>query len=93
MLDFNFERAVEGSILTAGKKVESENLNAIIRAINWSNLVAVMDWGGANSRFLGIVSVGAAQSLDQTALRPSVIKRICHIDVKYITHIASHVWG
>ena len=23
-LDFNFERAVEGSILTAGKKVESE---------------------------------------------------------------------
>ena len=33
-LDFNFERAVEGSILTAGKKVESENLNVIIRAIN-----------------------------------------------------------
>ena len=33
-LDFNFERAVEGSILTAGKKFESENLNVIIRAIN-----------------------------------------------------------
>ena len=33
-LDFNFERAVEGSILTAGKKVESENLNVIMRAIN-----------------------------------------------------------
>ena len=33
-LDFNFERAVEGSILTAGKKIESENLNVIIRAIN-----------------------------------------------------------
>ena len=33
--------------------------------------------GGANSRFLGLVSVGAAQSLDQTTLRPSVIKRIC----------------
>ena len=33
-LDFNFEQAVEGSILTAGKNVESENLNAIIRAIN-----------------------------------------------------------
>ena len=31
-LDFNFERAVEGSILTAGKR--SENLNVIIRAIN-----------------------------------------------------------
>ena len=29
-----------------------------------------------NSRFLGLVSVGAARSLDQTALRPSVIKRI-----------------
>ena len=31
-LDFNFERAVEDSILTAGKKCE--NLNVIIRAIN-----------------------------------------------------------
>ena len=48
-----------------------------------------MDWGGANSRFLGLVSVGAAQSLDQTTLRPSVIKKIRHIDVKYITHITS----
>ena len=28
----NFDRAVEGSILTAGKK--SENLNVIMRAIN-----------------------------------------------------------
>ena len=45
-----------------------------------------MDWGGANSRFLGLVSVGAAQSLDQTALRLCVIKRIGHIDVKYILH-------
>ena len=33
-MDFNFERAVEGSILTVGKKVESENLNVIIWAIN-----------------------------------------------------------
>ena len=33
-LVFNFKRAVESSILTAGKKVESENLNVIIRAIN-----------------------------------------------------------
>ena len=32
-LDFNFERAVEGSILTAGKML-SENLNVIIWAIN-----------------------------------------------------------
>ena len=48
--------------------------------------MAVTDWGGANSRFLGIVSVGAAQSLDQMPLRPSVIKRIRRIDVKYITH-------
>ena len=51
--------------------------------------MAVTDWGGANSRFLGLVSVGAAQSFDQTALRPSVIKRIRQIDVKYITHMQS----
>ena len=31
---------------------------------------------GTNSRFLGLVSVWAARSFDQTALRPSVIKRI-----------------
>ena len=48
-----------------------------------------MDWGGANSGLLGLVSVGAARSLDQTALRPSVIKRIRQIDVKYITHMQS----
>ena len=48
-----------------------------------------MDWGGANSRFLGLVSVWATRSFDQTALRPSVIKRIRQIDVKYITHITS----
>ena len=48
-----------------------------------------MDWGGANSRFLGLVSVGAARSFDQMALRPSVIKRIRQIDVKYITHMQS----
>ena len=47
------------------------------------------DWGGANSRFLELVSVGEARSLDQMALRPSVIKRIRQIDVKYITHIQS----
>ena len=51
--------------------------------------MAVTDWGGANSRFLGLVSVWAARSFDQTALRPSVIKRIRQIDVKYITHITS----
>ena len=51
--------------------------------------MAVTDWGGANSRFLGLVSVGEARSLDQTALRPSVIKRIRQIDVKYITHMQS----
>ena len=44
---------------------------------------------GANSRFLGLVSVWAARSFDQMALRPSVIKRIRQIDVKYITHITS----
>ena len=70
----------------------NDNINKIKLStlISWSNLVVVMDWGGANTRFLGLMSVGAAQSLDQTALRPSVIKRIRHIDVKYITHIASH---
>ena len=51
--------------------------------------MAVTDWGGAKPRFLGLVSVGAALSLDQTALRPSVLKRICQIDVKYITHMES----
>ena len=51
--------------------------------------MAVTDWGGANLRFLGLVYVGAAQSLNQTALRPSVIKRIHQIDVKYITHMQS----
>ena len=51
--------------------------------------MAVTDWGGANSKFLGLVSVGAARSLDQTALRPSVIKRIRQIDVKYITQMQS----
>ena len=56
---------------------------------NRSNLVAVMDWGGANSRFLGLMSVWAARSFDQTELRPSVIKRIRQINVKYITHITS----
>ena len=47
-----------------------------------------MDWGGANSRFLGLVSVWAARSFDQTALRPSVIKRIRQIDVKIHKHIS-----
>ena len=51
--------------------------------------MAVTEWGGANSRFLGLVPVVAARSLDQTALRPSVIKRIRQIDVKYITHMQS----
>ena len=52
-----------------------------------------MDWGGANSRFVGFVFVGAAQLLDQRALGPSVIKRIRHIDVEYITHTTSHACG
>ena len=33
-LDFNFERAVAGSILTAGKNLGLKNLNITIRAIN-----------------------------------------------------------
>ena len=37
----------------------SENRIITFRAkTNWSNLVAVTDWGDANSRFLGLVSVG-----------------------------------
>ena len=32
--DFNFERAVGGSILTAGKTLSLKNLNITIRAIN-----------------------------------------------------------
>ena len=71
-LDFNFERAVGCSILTAGKKLsgksECNNSGYKLTGLTW--------WGSANSRFLGLVYVGAARSLDQTALRPSVIKRI-----------------
>ena len=52
-----------------------------------------MNWGGANSRFLGLVSVWAAQSLDQTALRQYVIKIIRQNDVKYITHMQSVLAG
>ena len=33
--------------------------------------------------------MGVARSLDKTALRPSVIKRIRQIDVQYITHMQS----
>ena len=51
--------------------------------------MGVTDWGGTNWRFLGLVSVGPARSSDQTVLRPSVIKRIRQIDVKYITHMQS----
>ena len=40
------------------------------------SMVAVADREDANSRLLGLVSVMAARSLDQTALRPSVIKRL-----------------
>ena len=62
--------------MIGGKILSDENINQLNMVINWSNLVALMDWGGANSRFLGLVSVWAARSFDQTALRPSVIKRI-----------------
>ena len=48
-----------------------------------------MDWGGANSRFLGLVSVWAARSFDQTALNRLSSKESVKIDVKYITHITS----
>ena len=56
----------------------------------WSELLMTSAISSiANSKFLGLVSVGAARSFGQTALRPSVIKRIRQIDVKYITHITS----
>ena len=48
-------------------------------------LVAVTEWGSANLRFLGLVSVGAARSLDQTALRPSKHQNNPSNDVKYIS--------
>ena len=48
-----------------------------------------MDWGCGNLRFLGLVYVGAARSLDQTALRPSVIKRVRQMTLKDITHMQS----
>ena len=44
------------------------------------------DWGGANSKFLGLLYVGTAQS--------NGIETVCHQknlsnDVKYITHMQS----
>ena len=47
-----------------------------------------MDWGGANSRFLGLVSVGAEND----------IKTVCHKknpsnDIKYITHMQRVLGG
>ena len=65
--------------------INIDTSNAIISP----NIGVNDDWGGANSRFLGLVSVWAARSFYQTALIPSVIKRIRQIDVKYITHITS----
>ena len=56
---------------------------------NYISSVTVSISHAKHSRFLGLVSVGTARSFDQTALRPSVIKRIRQIDVKYITHITS----
>ena len=49
--------------------------------------MAVTDWGGANLRFLALVSVGAVKSLDQNG-----IETVCHQnnpsnDVKYITQM------
>ena len=55
--------------------------------------MAETDWGGANLRFLGLVSVGAARSLDQTALKPSCHQNNPSNDVKYITHMQSVLAG
>ena len=54
------------------------------------------DWGDANLRFLGLMSVGAARSLDQMALRPFFIKIICqthnaHAKVSYL--VTGTDWG
>ena len=71
-LDFNFERAVKGSILTADKRLnlkKSECNNSGYK-LTGLTMVAVTDWGGANSRFLGLVSVGAARS--------NGIETVCH---------------
>ena len=71
----DFERADEGSILTAGlcfKSGKSECNNSGYKT-NWSNLVAVMDWGGANSRLLGLVSVWGS-----TIIRSNGIETVCH---------------
>ena len=72
----------EGSILTAGNCFKSGKSECNNSGYKLTGLIN-------NSRFLGLVSVWAARSFDQTALRPSVIKRIRQIDVKYITHITS----
>ena len=53
-----------------------------------------MDWGGANSRFLGLVSVGGGGC--STIIRSNGIETVCHQknpsnDVKYITHMQSEL--
>ena len=62
---------VEGFNPHCGQKVESEKseCNNSGYKLTGLTLVAMTDWGGANSRFLGLVSVGAARSFDQTALK------------------------
>ena len=47
------------------------------------------DWRGANSRFLGLVFVGAARSLDQNGIEIVCHKKNPSNDVKYITHMQS----
>ena len=70
--------------------VFSTLVGVFVFRVIWSELLMTSAISSiANSRFLGLVSVGAVRSFDQTALRPSVIKRIRQIDVKYITHITS----
>ena len=48
-----------------------------------------MDCGDANSRFFGLVSVGEAQSLDQTAMSPFCHQKNPSNDVKHITYMQS----
>ena len=71
----DFERADEGSILTAGLcfksgKSECNNSGYKLTGLTWWPW---MDWGGANSRFLGLVSVWAARSFDQNGM-----ETVCH---------------
>ena len=84
-LDFDLDGTGSSPIT---RKAESENLNVTIRAkTNWSNLVAVTDWGGANSRFLELVSCGGSTIIRSNGTDTVWHQKTPSHDVKHITYM------